>query len=217
MRVTRCSAVAMLGPSKLLRVRELFFCLSIASQEKVATVEDVWKFLDGDISKEPYSAISVVMGATGSTKPALLGMVTEEEAESTIQSAPMSLVAKSVTRQVSHICRMASGVTAPREAVRQHSEKLQKELVELKGARVASSAEENRVKLNTIFSQTSETEVPILDPEKVNLAYARYQAVYGAKSVPPPDAEPTTEQLSGLAQMLATWASLADGAAVEVR
>ena len=97
----------------------------------------------------------------------------------------MYLMAKSVTRQFFHICRMASVVTATREAVvdlRQHSEKPQKELVELKGARVASSAEEN----------SGEAEH---HPHKVKLAYARYQAEYGAKSVPPPDAEPATEQL----------------------
>ena len=114
---------------------------SKAEVEKMETVEDVWKFLDGGSSKEPFSAILVAIGAIGSTKPALLGMVTEEEDEPMIKSAPMSLMAKSVTRQFFHICRIASGLTATREAVaelRQHSEKLEKEFVELKGARVAS-------------------------------------------------------------------------------
>ena len=79
----------------------------------MATVEDVWKFYDGDISKGLDSAILVAIGAVGSTKPALLGVVTEEEAESTIESVPVS-------RWRSRNPTMAD------------SEKFQKELVELK-------------------------------------------------------------------------------------
>ena len=126
-------------------------------------------------------------------------------------TVPMSLMAMSVTRPFFHICRMASGVPATREAAADLGNTVRsskKELVDLKGARVASSAEEKRVKLNTILSQTRDTEASTLDTDKVNLAYARHQAVYGAESVPPPDAEPTTEQLSGLAHVLAALAAL---------
>ena len=49
------------------------------------------------------------------------------------------------------------------------------------------------MKSNTILSQTRDKEVSILDPDKVNPANAR------------PDAEPTTEQLSGLAVDFAVW------------
>ena len=83
-----------------------------AELEKMATVEDVWKFLDGNTSKGAWQR-----------QPGGLRSNWQHEA---------SIAA----RQLLHICRMASGVTAARE-------ELQKELVELNGARVASSAEEN--------------------------------------------------------------------------
>jgi hypothetical protein len=169
------------------------------------SISDIMKFLEADIGAEPYKTIIAATGAGVDTKPSLLALVKESEIEDTFKGIEVNLIAKSTMRHFFHICQLVAGVAVTRDAMadlRKHGETLQREIHELKGTRVSSTAEANRVKLNTILSQTRDTEITVMDAGGINMAYARYQAVYGAKSIPPPDAEPTVEQLSGLAHVL---------------
>ena len=61
--------------------------------------------------------------------------------------------------------------------------------------------------VKSVSRRVSRLLVSILDANKVNLSYARYQAVCGARSVPPPGSEPTTQQFVGLAHVIGTLAA----------
>ena len=148
-RVTRCIAVAFLGPSKQLRVRGCFF-LFVVSQLNKAELEN---------------------GNCGGR----LEVFGRRHQQRTLQRHS-GRVSRQLLRQWQTFGNTVKSWEGP-------------------GA--ASSAEENWV-IN---------QVSILDPDRVNLTYARYQTVYGTKSVPPSDAEPTTEHLSGLAHVLGSIAA----------
>ena len=166
-------------------------CLPIASQvgqcgwspvkrspRRWQLCKHVWKFLDGDISKEPHSAIFWWPSEQlGSTSPALL-----RDGHRGRSRVDDQVSAREPDGEVSH-STMLPYLSDGLRCLWHHSEKLQKELVELKGARAAAPSSRRR----------RDTGVSVVDPDKVNLACPRYQAVYGAKSVPRKDAEPTAE------------------------
>ena len=64
-----------------------------------------------------------------------------------------------------------------------------------------------KVKLTAVLSQTADADADVMDDTAVSVAYARYETVFGTGVRPPPDAEPTVEQLSGLAHLLTAGGS----------
>ncbi len=106
-----------------------------------AKISDVLTYLEADISAEPYASVLKATGAGLDTKPHLLALVKENEIEGVFTGIEMALIDKSKMRQFFHICQLVGGVAITRDAVadlRKHGETLQKEIIELKGARVSS-------------------------------------------------------------------------------
>ena len=65
-----------------------------------------------------------------------------------------------------------------------------------------SSAATRRVKLNQILSQLDETEVDVIDAAEQIRMMARYETLFGKGQRPPPNQEPSVEQLSGLKSLV---------------
>ena len=70
------------------------------------------------------------------------------------------------------------------------------------GSAPASSTAVRRVKLNQILSQLDETEVDVIDSAEQIRMMGRYETLFGKGQRPPPNQEPSVEQLSGLKALI---------------
>jgi hypothetical protein len=180
--------------------------------KEFTTLGDVVKFAGGDVEADKWKTFVTTLGAEMSTNPTLLALVTLEEAEKLITEATqLSVLDRSVARQVLYLCRRLGKVEASRDAVAAAAQKTQEQetLVKLLKERqdTTSEASRRKIKLNAVLSQTSDAEVEVLDVTQISVAYARYETVFGSGVRPPADAEPTTEQLTGLNHILKSWAA----------
>ena len=159
-----------------------------AMMENMQTVQAVCEHLELDSSTEAVKGLLSDIGAEVTTKPISLAMITKDEAEEVLKKEGINLVIKSKFRQLFHICRMIGGVVASQGVV----EKMMKEITDLKCASLPQlcTAEENKIKLSMILSQTKDTEVTVMGVAEVVIAYTRYEAVYGAGSAPLPMPSP---------------------------
>ena len=66
----------------------------------------------------------------------------------------------------------------------------------------SSSAASRKVKLNQILSQLDETEIEVIDAAEQIRMMARYETLYGRGQRPPPNQEPSVEQLSALKALI---------------
>ena len=175
-----------------------------------------WAGLDG-ISADAntaFGALCDTLGAVDSTPPRVIGMVKEGMMNIalgtwTIAGASPSIVQLGAADLLITACRLKCGTLETRAAMDARALALAVASAPsqsmLPPTPVPPPAPRARsIKLNLVCSQVDDTDVSILDEAGMLVAYARYQAVYGAGIKPPPDEDPAAEQLGALKYLVST-------------
>jgi len=173
-----------------------------------------WAGLVGtdDVSTSRGSFLRSV-GADTTTIPRAVGVINEADfaavvAEARIETpglavddppiqTPPNLVQRGHMLLVGHICRLTTWAVAP---VTSPYSPVQQQQLAL--AATAFGPTVRKIKLGNILRQADDTEVPVVDDSIMSTGYARWERLHGIGSRPPPDADVTSEQITGLAHVL---------------
>jgi len=167
----------------------------------------------GDVSTLRGAFLRAV-GADITTIPRALGVITESDFAAVVSEArmetpgstaeeppvmtPPNLVQRGNMLLVGHICRLTTWAAAPASTL--YNSPLHQQQLALAATVLGSTV--RKVKLGNILRQADDTEVPLVDEAIMSTGYARWERLHGIGSRPPPDADVTSEQITGLAHVL---------------
>ena len=192
-----------------------------AELQDFATLAEVaaWAALPGtaDDDKSALGALLLLLGAAITMPPRVVASLPEADFDALLQSwsidgQPPTPVQRTTAAMFGLACRIACKTQKRQSQI--EKEAADKAANALAFAQAQASAQsqaqaqalalqpknQRMVKLSTVVSQVAEQECSILEPAKLKQAYKKYYNVF--KKEPPPEAELTEEQLTGLDALL---------------
>jgi len=145
---------------------------------------DVFTYVGADPANPAFAAVLTALGITVAAKPELVTHFLDKEVEDVLEGiTDITVLVKAQFRNIISVCRLVAAPPRPPTS-----------------APKTDVSSLGKFKMSHVVSQSSDVELVALDGAAIKSAYDRYKTVFG--TLPPPQEELSTEQLSAVKALL---------------